>query len=118
MSCLGVEADLVTSGGSADSHMYLPGDSGGVPRTTLVAKDVRECLPVIGHLSTLIQARVFLPLIVPQVTQSEVNAGRVTKEASVSGTAVNGVEVNRTVETVVDLPPAPAIAIGEFHSTR
>ncbi|CAM9230892.1 unnamed protein product [Scytosiphon promiscuus] len=46
-----------------------------------------------------------------EVTQSEVNAGQITKEARISGTAANGVEVGHTVETVVDLPRASKIAI-------
>lgn len=56
-----------------------------------------------------------LPL---QVTQAEVNAGRVTKEASVSGSAVNGDPVDDIVETVVELPWAPEIDIGEPHKKR
>ncbi|CAM9789547.1 unnamed protein product, partial [Ectocarpus sp. 6 AP-2014] len=46
-----------------------------------------------------------------QVTQDEVNAGRVTKEASVSGSAVNGDPVGDTVETVVELPWAPEVDV-------
>lgn len=51
-----------------------------------------------------------------QVTQAEVNAGRVTKETSVSGSAVNGDPVNDNVETVVELPWAPEIDVGEPHT--
>lgn len=50
-----------------------------------------------------------------QVTQAEVNAGRVTKEASVSGSAVNGDPVGDIVETVVELPWAPEVDVGEPH---
>lgn len=47
------------------------------------------------------------------MTQAEVNAGSVAKEARIYGLAVNAVEVNATVETVVDLPRSPAIEIGD-----
>lgn len=49
------------------------------------------------------------------MSQAEVNAGRVAKEASISGSAVNAAEVNADVETVVDLPRNPAIEIGDTN---
>ena len=53
------------------------------------------------------------PVSVVQVTQTDVNAGRVVKQASISGKAVNGDEVDGTVDTVVGLPQDPAITVGE-----
>lgn len=57
-----------------------------------------------------------VPVSVVQVTQTDVNAGRVTKQINITGEAVNGVAVGDTVETVVNLPRASAIKIGESQS--